>query len=479
VCGALSVLTAACAPSGRLFLATPPVASGTLSVVYAVEAPGGGGIVGLIATAPTFDDDFPASFKLAANVRDAVVSAQAFPLPLSALGLSEGAVAIAEPGAPSHRLPKPAQIFVATLADRAIRGDWVSESELDPTLAALAIAGAGPPAPPPTCASWIARTPEVPTTGAYAFAAAVDADHAIYGTLSGELVLLTATASPSPGAPTATVAWAKLTPIVLPPGTPAFRSAYVFPDSGGEIWLSSEDGHGTGPLWTGRLSGATLLDLAPTATSAGDLTLRWMDGSKGGSGRQILGLSRTGVFAHSEGAGMQPIGHYGLSNPRSECGGVAWAGPGQALIGYGTWAVALEVFGADTWTYGTTAPSGGLCSVAIVPGIGTLAGTSHGEVYRRPPAGSAHQNDVWTRIGDDDFLPYAIDSIVPFRDGFVQFGDLGWFAQYRPDNGFCMKVGMFESNTLAAFPFGGGLIAIGKSFDGSSVGLAVVTPTDR
>lgn len=253
--------------------------------------------------------------------------------------------------------------------------------------------------------------------------------------------------------------------VTVVPELPLFTSADR--DRGGPPWFA----RGAGEIWVGSLVGPPdWIAVRQIGRVPSGENIAWMDVSTStvdGSVLELFTLGPRGAFERFGGARWEKVADLPKDNDGFTASSVARVGPGEAF--------AVVESTKDVFRYAdsrvTRMPiddsSGtGLLEVAYIPGIGPVAGTNVGEVYRFDGA-------RWTKmVGSPLAIP--IRAIVPYRDGFL-LGSAQFIDQYSSSVGFCEPIAVGGNHIEFIIDVEGVLFLAGSpsgaAFDRSSVTL--------
>lgn len=338
---------------------------------------------------------------------------------LEALGLSVGLIPPPAPGEEPRGLPQSAVVYEQALE---VDDGWITNSTVSEALAAFRW---GFEAISP-CYPFQTEMEVLPTRTGLSFA--VPAWHYAALVSSGRRFWI--------------VEAHQTTPLTLEGPTALYPTAATLdPDDGVFIVASAN-----GALYSGRIEGS-VLSLATFGSSTPGPTAM-ASGSNAGR-REIFAVtvdpdqtrSTFGRFFDGQWTTLHQFDELTLSE---EYAGLVRLGPGAAIAGR---VVAPEVVRWSNGTLLTETPAGstvGIASLAEIPGLGILAGTSLGSILQ-------NNGDRWLPLVDTD-SDFSITALAPFEDGFLFSISTGAFGYFTPAHGVCLHRDPVPSAPRAIIP---------------------------
>ncbi|MCB9645101.1 MAG: hypothetical protein H6730_00660 [Deltaproteobacteria bacterium] len=159
-----------------------------------------------------------------------------------------------------------------------------------------------------------------------------------------------------------------------------------------------------------------------------------------GAADDIFALLSTGDVHHFDGVAWTSWGQ-----ADDLAGELTWIGPSEALLTSDR--AELVYHAVQGGLRPETVEGVGVLSVAHVPGVGTLGGTSDGDILLRDASG-------WRGIGSPRYGWWALD-ILPRPGGAMFLLASGWVGSYGQEEGFCGD--LFYGRTITK----GRLVAVG------------------
>lgn len=168
---------------------------------------------------------------------------------------------------------------------------------------------------------------------------------------------------------------------------------------------------------------------------------------------EVFTLSRNGTWIRVRGAEVRELHRFVEPAPLLDIGGTAWIRPGEAVA---VWSQSNEVLRArgDTVTAEPTPSSQGLIGVSHLPGQGTFAGNTLGEIFWDQGSGE------WIRLPDTGTMLW-IHALVPTDEGFMFGTGFGGLGEYVRGYGFCpFQPNMFMGDVRRIDALADGTIAL-------------------
>lgn len=415
---ALLLAMFACLSACRLEaeLVDVPTSGARAALVVAVPA---AGALGALGAPPTIDAvDLPSPDDLRFPLLEPVdaLYVLGYGCALDVLGLGEGRV----PSGGERPIPLP-----RSAQARDDGGAWMDAPRPIAALSALRL-----PGPPPSgCATLASDAVALPGTE-------LDSPEATVGLGDGRLLVATSSGRAF------VVDGGQVSMVALSTSGPHVG---LFREDGGEIVALTFEGRTV----RGTLEGG--FRAGPSLTTRGPLAETWLDGG----GDELFVLTPDGHFERSAGGGaFERLDEGDLGTIGS--GGVAWVGPGEALaIGLGGGAYSYYVRGNYRRLRAELATADDFEAIARVPGLGVVAGTQQGFLYR-------WVDGQWEPLGGRSISPQM--RVVSAIEGRLFFGGNGgamW--QLVPDTGeLCGPTSFAPSGVRFVVPFAGGAFLMSR-----------------
>ena len=396
--GLLGLIAAGCTPDeGPRWVGYPPL-DGAQSVVFAIHGErtvafhavdvARGGALRFDAS-PT--EDAPA-----------LIEAFVYDVALSVLELQPGLLEAVPAGERSRPLPQSAsnwRIEVGALDDEAAWATAKRSAEADAfRIPAIQLRG---------CAMLDSRVVELPTQSLTSFAETDTNGDVLVGTFRAEIFR---------------VDTSSITPLTGVPGD--VLSAYRDPQ--GTWWFGGRFGR----LWTGSVTDALHVSRVPSMPGA-DI-MQWIDGGIGPDGVEIVALTGEGRVGRYVAGAWTMLHQFDEPIEPALIGGIAWTGPGAAVVAWPFIRDALVITGDDAVLEPAAAAPHSLTAVGYVPGRGPILGTSEGLVLDRFH-GSWKLADG---VQPGDFEVQLLD-VLPFPNGYMISGEFGTVRQWASPGVLC------------------------------------------
>lgn len=353
--------------------------------------------------------------------RDATLELLLFDTPLLELGLAPGEVGQEPDGLP---VPTPDASFMSRLEDGEARG-WTDAAP------SLEVAGARIVRDPRSlCARFYRRT--VLETGALrdnAFSLKMGPAAALVGSLDGIVTYVE-------GELAQPVAF----PSELPFGSAALTET-------GDLWFGGERGE----LWRGRFSAepAPTIVAEPVATSSSGQAIRWLLVGPGAD-PEVFTLGIDGAFERYHGGRYDRL--YNFGGPMGTKGGLASPKPGVIYAGNSRGAELLRYEGGSLSNVTPPDLLDGFTEIDFVPGFGVLVAAGQGRIFQELAVGQ------WRELSDPS-ISLFINAFLPYEEGFLISGALGFMAQYRSaTDSFCPAEQLGAGTSRTILPHGDGLL---------------------
>jgi hypothetical protein len=257
-------------------------------------------------------------------------------------------------------------------------------------------------------------------------------------------------------------------------GTPLPHQA-AFRGDDGQLWLYGREG-----LYKGTIGGGFTMvadpGLAGTATLSGNTAIR-MDGARGGAPFELFLLAVSSAepsdqqaprkirrtLQHFDGMRWSTLDDhvtdlmcdaFGIDCASPERSRVAWVAPGEAMI-FGLDSALIAISHYKNATVATSRINGmeQITDLSTVPGIGTLAGTSDGQIFRYDGSGWRSYLSGVETLRPGFFLQLG----GAFLYGGGTFDGFG-LGQNVPSLGLCPMVPITHQQVLAIAPLPNGAV---------------------
>lgn len=193
-----------------------------------------------------------------------------------------------------------------------------------------------------------------------------------------------------------------------------------------------------------------------------DAEAAWIDGPRDATAPfELFALDTHGFFERYDGENWTQLTGALPAPFESPHGGVAWISPGEAIAAGSRISDVLRyrdgVLHIESFTNGSDDRA---TAIAVVPGIGTVIGTTRGALYADAGDGN------WIQLASPlDNRP--VHGISPFGDGFVfgrslPTGSGGQIAEWVPGHGLCDSVRVTDRDVLALHPIEDGFVVYSK-----------------
>ena len=218
-------------------------------------------------------------------------------------------------------------------------------------------------------------------------------------------------------------------------------------------------GDGSGRVWRGQSHPTDILE-APQ--QLGEALGRPITAISARGADDLFAVTNGGAVHHFDGEVWTLV-----DTAQDASNRITHIGPGEALLTSQTPGVVLHV---DTDRVRVEAVAdAGILSLATVPGIGVLCGTSDGELLRR-------EDGQWRKLGDTRYGWFVI-AMVPYEGDVVFLLASGTVGGYRQDIGHCQD--LFNSRFISRgslVPQEGGLLMLTKLADVSQTQAVLLEP---
>lgn len=193
-----------------------------------------------------------------------------------------------------------------------------------------------------------------------------------------------------------------------------------------------------------------------------DANAVWIDGPHDASSPfELFALDDLGYFERYDGENWTLLTG-ALPMPfESPHGGVAWIGPGEAIAAGSRISDVLRyrdgTLHTETFTNGSDDRA---TAIAVIPGLGTVIGTTRGALY----ADSGDGN--WVQL-ESPLDGRPVHGISPFGEGFVfgrslPTGSGGQIAEWVPGHGLCDSIRVTDREVRALAPIADGFVVYSK-----------------
>ncbi|MFO0723531.1 MAG: hypothetical protein U1E65_07115 [Myxococcota bacterium] len=342
------------------------------------------------------------------------------------LALPPGRVELASPSAMATRaLPRPAIAYRAELsASSNLRFGEVPWASLRASQAELPVNS--------TCDRFGATQYSLPFQSGAGWAVSDGPDRALVGGFEDAIYRISADGS------SARVALS---------GTSSLTAA--FEDARARLWLADPQG----TVWTASLAPSL------NAIRAGDLGVLGrpiaMDGDPEHPEHDLYVVTDQGSIARLRGS--RATSFEPLSTTTDLRASVAWIEPDSALAASAMASSVLLIQGDRATRIPVADDRSGVYAVRRVPGLGILAATVGGQIYRYDPSGPRFE-----LIGPSA-VKLDVASFVVTPDGFLYGGTFGYVGQWIQGFGFCPIAAQPLASATAKFlvPLGNAWLAIG------------------
>jgi hypothetical protein len=432
------LLLCACEGESTLFIELPPHETAR-TLVVAVQTDST-----LVLGATSLDAGDPGSGLVRLPVSElgsARLTALLFTEPLEELGLQQGDVARAGELEEGYVLPEPRDIYSANyLGGKA--DPWAKSTSLDSMISAFRVRGKAPK--PNECLFFTERRFAVVSRDEPTFCVSLTTTVALAGFEDGYTYLVDREGI-RPG-------------FMLPAGrTGANRAAHLVRPT--EVYFTGWDGS----TLRGDPERAESLTELPRAL-AGE-RIDFLTGSNAGEPFELVGATYEGTILRYIGDSwsiLRPSG--GRTDWRRA---VQLIEPGEAVaVGLSTGV--LRIRGSTVTEERVEGED--LMSVALVPGLGLIAGSFGGDIF-------IEKNGVWSAFGDSP-LALPVVQIAPFRGGFLAAGGAGVMVQYHPDVGYCPEVQTAHPIVKRMAVIGDAVVLLGDRASGTTTDsfISVLVP---
>lgn len=345
--------------------------------------------------------------------RDSTLELLLFDTPLSELGLVAGEVGQDPSGLP---VPTPDATFMSQLQDGEAAGWADAQPSLEVVTARIVRD------PRSLCARFYRR--KVIETGALrdnAFSLKLGPAAALVGSLDGVVTYVEGDQAQS---------------VAFPSELP-FGSAVI--DQAGDVWFGGD----LGALWRGRFSATPTPTITAewVATSSSGQAIRWLVVGPGAN-PEVFTLGIDGAFEHYRGGVFERL--HDFAGPMGTKGGLASPGAGVIYAGNSRGAELLRYEGGRLSNVTPPDLLDGFTEVDFVPGFGVMVAAGQGRLFQELAVGQ------WRELSDPT-ISLFINALLPYEEGFLISGALGFMAQYRSaTDSFCPaeQLGAGTSRTI-------------------------------
>jgi hypothetical protein len=335
---------------------------------------------------------------------------------------------------PSAGVPLPAPAAVVTLQaapDEVLDGSrWAPQMTLGPILAATRR-----PPPPTPCRGWVLADTVSRLPSPTRWSVPISDRAVLVGTRDEETVIVEPGREPREGPP-----------------SPVFTASRL--RGGGFLGTA---GNRLGRLELADDGGRTTVDFDTQVIVPSDLIFSTATSTEptrpGALPDEVFTLSRNGTWLRVRGAEVRELHRFVEPAPLLEIGGTAWIRPGEAVAVWSQSNAVLRARG-DTVVAEPTPSSQGLIGVSHLPGQGTFAGNTLGEIFWDQGTGE------WTRLPDSGTMLW-IHALVATDQGFVFGTGFGGVGEYVQGYGFCpFQPNVFMGDVRRIDPLAGGTLAL-------------------
>lgn len=402
---------AACAPEPHHYVPFPPSA-GARAIILAID----GEEITAMDLGPGVP---PLLFDRSERSRRGVLEVLVYDQSLEALLLSPGLV----PRAPSSEwgsaLPATPEIYTLDLDQDG--AEWVRAERPSAGLDAFRTLSS-------RCGTFRVEVEAFPFADGISFSAPTGGGTVVTGKSEGGLWLI--------GSST-------LTPLQLPAGRSASLWAGTL-DEDGTLYLG--DSNGVIARAEIRERSVALTDVATTAQVP-----RYMDGGLSDLDAELYVLTRTPVSGESQfgrlaGGEWHVLHEFAGQATADAYGGVVRLGPQSAIAGRATSSELVRIDRGIKSIEHVGSGSEVITALAFISGVGELAGTSEGHIYRR-------RAQAWEPVPATG-TPRPITVIAPFGDGFWYGAQLGAIGHYTSARGMCLAPVIAPNTPLLITPIG-------------------------
>jgi hypothetical protein len=359
---------------------------------------------------------------------------------LNELGLGAGLLLPAQPGQHSEALPQPDDLFESEVRE-GIASVWERVLELNQTLMAFRRAADSP------CADFEVSTLTLTSTGGGSFACALSAREALVGTDSGGVAVVDVDG--------------RVTELEVRPLRPiAGVAAFSNRTPSNRILVGGDRGQ----LMIGTVTG-NVLELEEIAVSPLGEHFSTLEGFENGT---VFTLSHHGVFERYTNGQWTELFNF---DTEKSSGALSIVSSDEAVAVWPNETFVARVRGDQPKALPEeTGSSLGIRSAVFVPGFGSVIGTvEDGGIFSDEGTG------VWHPL-PGSLLSVNIQSIAPYRAGFVYGGTSGHFGQYVPGYGHCAMERPAGSNIEYIVPLGDDLLLLQDGDQTTGTSIAILRP---
>lgn len=350
---------------------------------------------------------------------------------LDELGIAAGPVMLAAPGAPARTLPTPAAQHRLDL-ERSGAGSWSS-----PSWSELAESHAQLPRRDP-CARLLTQQFVLGSDVGAVWALPLDEDRALVATGDNQIWTIDRQGRSST--------------VAVVPEQPDFIPTSALKDDHGELWFGGAYGH----IWRGSMG--TTLSVREVALLPTLERIVSIDADPADPAGDLYVFTTSGALARVSGSTVTAL-HRFEGHPNDVYASVAWMELGSVVSGWGGSAEVLITHGDRLERISVGDGRTGVHSLRRVPGLGLMAATSGGQIFRWnlgarrfDPLG---QSGV--RLEVFDFFPYA--------GGFFYTGTFGYVGQWLDGFGYCpvAEPPLAAATARHIVPLGEALLIVGDA----------------
>lgn len=326
-----------------------------------------------------------------------------FEVPLAELGIPAGPVTLASPGAPARTLPPPAAQHRLDLG-RSGAGSWSS-----PSWSELAESQARLPRRDP-CARLLTQQFVLGSDVGAVWALPLDEGRALVGTGDNQIWTIDRQGRSST--------------VTVVPEQRDFIPTSALKDDHGELWFGGAYGH----VWRGSM-GATL-SVREVALLPAPERIVSVDADPADPSAELYVFTSSGALGRVAGSTVTML-HRFEGHPNDVYASVAWMEPGSVVSGWGGSAEVLITHGDSLERISVGDGRTGVHSLRRVPGLGLMAATSGGQIFRWSPG--ARRFDPLGQSG----VRLEVFDFFPSAGGFFYTGTFGYVGQWLDGFGYC------------------------------------------
>lgn len=226
------------------------------------------------------------------------------------------------------------------------------------------------------------------------------------------------------------------------PRDPPYLAGFAADD--GLQWLLTAGGN----LVRGNLEQG--FEMVSRTTLRGGRAFMWIDGAVGGAPFELFTMNDDQELERFDGTSWTTL-HAGRAGDNTWQGGVAWAGPEEAVAVVGAGASGVLRYRRGTITEERLAVEEAIpTAVARIPALGTVVATETGALF-------VDRGGFWERLpGIPTGVPVYV--IAPLDRGVLFGGGAGALAQWHPDTGYCRPEGYGSVAIWDIAPIEGGFV---------------------